>query len=208
MQKFENITESVRFPAYSLLKSEINAELKSLVFKVRSQRQTVEALKTSGAETAEHEKNLASFAEELSQGTPESFHKEMEFYGIGSLADDIDVKMKLGSLLFDLYIHMSPEPASPLGKLVWKKKLMELAEMLDKPEGVVPEWACEPVTRALSDDSIWSKTQLTAWVEVPGPEGATEPLKRFFPINPNGAAFFQKVLTAAAEALYNPSVHK
>jgi hypothetical protein len=126
--------------------------------------------------------------------------KELAFFHCLSLADVVDVNVCLGTLLFDVYMCSTPEPVSPLSKLVFQKRNAELAESLDKDEISVPDFAKKTIQKTMMDDAAWSKTTFNAWVVFRGEDG--KDLKKYFPISAQGVRFFNTVVASAAEALY------
>lgn len=210
----DNISQSIPFPVSSIIKSELDDNLKMLVPKVRSARRLLESLQSAKIETEEglvniqqRQAELDALHAELDAATPDNMKKELNFFGAARASDDVRVFMKLGTVLFDLYMRLTPEPQSPLGKLIWKKRAMELAELMEKELLEVPDWGKAAMTRALMDEDVWNNTSLTVWVEAPA-EGSEEKGKRYFTINAKGTVYFKKVLEAAAEALYDPGLLK
>jgi hypothetical protein len=210
----DNVQQSILFPVSSIIKSDLSEELKALVPKVRTARRLLESLQAAKIETEEglanvqqRQAELDELLKQIDEKTPDKMKKELAFFGAARLSDDVSVFMKLGTVLFDLYMRLTPEPPSPLGKLIWRKRSMELAELMEKEPLEIPEWGKAAMTKALMDDDIWSNTSLTVWVEV-DVDGEPEKGKRYFTINAKGTIYFKKVLEAAAEALYSPELLK
>lgn len=211
----DNVSQSLPFPVYMLIRSEFGEELTALVPKARQQRaklqtllldaspQVEEAVKELGVLQAEHEATMA----EVKKHVTDKMRKELSFFGAETPDVDVDVHMKLGAVLLDLYLRMNPEPTPPLSKLVWKKRNMELAECLEKADVVVPEWAKPFIQKAMMDDQVWSHSNLSVWVNVKV-NGVETPMMRFFGIKAEGSKHFTKVMEAAAEAVYSPELLK
>lgn len=234
----ENVSQSVPFPVYMLIRSEFGEELTVLVPKARQQRAklktlfdkltvldgaAIEAAKTSDpqvptiptsreADAVDDEFHLlktehAATMAEVKKHVTDKMRKELSFFGAETPDVDVDVHMKLGAVLLDLYLRMNPEPTPPLSKLVWKKRNMELAECLEKADVVVPEWAKPFIQKAMMDDQVWSHSNLSVWVNVKV-DGVETPMMRFFGIKAEGSKHFTKVMEAAAEAVYSPELLK
>jgi hypothetical protein len=190
-EPMENVTQTVIFPMSSLL-GELPADVAELMSKLSSAKQ----------------EERAGLEAEIVTRLPENLAQACQSYGAKSPADKIKVNLKLGNVLFDLYLLSNPEPKSPLAALVWQKRSMEIAESLDREDLQVPESAAPSIRRALMDDAVWSRANLSAWVELPADEEGQAPKRRYFQINSAGAAFFNKVLAAAATTMYTEDLLK
>ena len=175
----KNVNQVVKFPVSTIITSPLSEEIRGLLPR---------AIK--GDEDANAE--IALKIDPRAQ-------KEMAFYGCSNLTDTIDIKMTLGGLLFDVYVHANQEPASPMAKHIWRKRIQELADTFDKDEFVVPDYAKGCLQRVLLSDDEWKKVSFN--VSFPVVEEGKEVL-RFFSLNHSGAQFFKQVSLAAAEALY------
>jgi hypothetical protein len=187
----QNITQTVLFPVSSIIATPIPDDLKELLIKIRQARM------------ADPDGVSQGLISELRTKTPEKIQSEVSAYGAVGLESDVEVVMRLGTALFDVYMRMTPEPAAPLGKLIWRKKNMELAEIFDRPEFDLPSWAASSVTRALMDETIWNNLSLSVWVEVGPAAAGEEPLRKYFTVSAKGSSYFGKILEAAANLVYS-----
>ena len=188
----QNVTQTVRFPVSSIIPTKLPDDIQALLIKTRQAKRAIEGLSSIVAAEAE-----------LNELAGPKIQKDIATFGASSLADDINLSMQLGTVLFDIYTRMTPEPQAPLAKLVWRKKITELAEVFGAEEFELPQHAIEPIKRALSDESVWQNLSLTVWVELPLKEGETEAKRHYFTINTQGVVYFTKVLEAAAELVYS-----
>jgi hypothetical protein len=177
----KNTIQTVRFPVSSVISSPLSNEIRQLV-----------DLALKGDTEAK-----AS----LDAQTDPKVLKELAFFGCLSLVDIVSISANLGTMLFDVYMSNTPEPQSPLSKLVYQKRNAELAEMLDKEEIEVPDFAKKTIQKTMLDDTAWSKTTFNAWLDVTA-EDTGKTLKRYFPMSSYGIKFFNEVVNSAALALY------
>lgn len=192
----QNITQTVSFPVNTIIASPIDGGLKDLLMMVRHAKRLMD-------DNACRPDELKDLSDRLDDITPPKVKKEMAAFGANSLAEDVNVNLQLGTALFDVYVRMTPEPQAPLAKLIWRKKTTELAEVLDAAEITIPEHALEKIRTGLTDESVWASLSLSAWVEVKAEDGS--PSRRYFSISPAGTKYFNKILDAAAEMVYNDS---
>jgi hypothetical protein len=183
----KNITQSVVFPVSTILTKPVPSELK-------------EAFLTWGEIQDDTER--AAKRKELLGLMPKELKEEVESFGAELPYDSIVINMKLGMLFMDCYLARVKPTESPLGRLVFQKKAQELAQELNKEEFEIPEWAQEPIRVALYDENVWKTVSPTVWVDV-AQEPEKEPTKKHFTLNSRGANFFNQIISAASEAVYN-----
>ena len=211
----KNVTQTINFPVLSIVPTSLPETLNDLVAAARTSLARVQvamnALSKDGPVPEEDMtklKELQDTAEAqvaaLVAQIPEANKKELANFGCVQPFETVGVTIKLGTLLFDLYALLTPQPTAPLHQLIWQKRNMELAETVDKDEFELPSWAVTPVRKALLDDETWKNANISAisaWVALKA-DGDAEPLKRFFTMKSVGAQFYAEIMQAAAEALY------
>lgn len=183
-----NVSQLVSFPAASMTQAELPEDIKAMCISlVTAQDLTEDQIRERRAE--------------ILSAMPEQLKKELSFYGAELPTDKIQVGMKAGTLLFDAYIAATKQPEAPLAKHLHKKRVMELAEMLNSEEFEVPEWAVPGIKSVLEDDQAWKRLQPTAWIEVGTNSETGESQKKHFTLTSQGANFFSDVLSAAIQAV-------
>jgi hypothetical protein len=140
----------------------------------------------------EGKEKAEEFRRELLSKLPKKIKDTLAGFGVESPTDRVPVTLETAAVLFDLYCKGATRPESPLGKRLVAKKEQELAEALNKEEFEIPEWARQPIHNALSNDAIWTKTDMTAYTVV-------DDQRRFFVINYKGASYFTGVINAIVE---------
>lgn len=175
----KNITETIKFPARSIVSSVIP---KSLEDEISSLIQ-LENL-PADAERASIARN------DLLEKLPEPLKNALAFYGAMSPSDLLDVSIDLGHFLFDLYSASQKKPESPLSQRIYDRKMQDLATVFMAESFEIPEFASQAIYNALENDALWSQVQCNAYTTV-GEE------KRYFTMNSKGVKFFKQVLDAA-----------
>lgn len=182
----KNIVQSHKFMASNLVPDKIPDDLLKEV-------NDVLALTRKADKTEEEQAVVDAKQAALIEKCPPAFVKQINKIGAKYPTDVVEVYMSLGDFFFDLYSVAAPRPESPLGKRSAAKKLQDLSEALFKDDFEVPDYAVEPIKRALGTDSIWAKMNVTVYVKV-------GEAKEYFTITARGANLYHEILNAATQA--------
>jgi hypothetical protein len=120
--------------------------------------------------------------------------------GAKSPTDLVTVNVTLGAFLFDCYLTGVNVPNTPMGKHIASKRAQELAQSFDKDEFELPDYAITAVRNVLTNDNLWAKILVTGLIE----KGDDQ--KHPIPLSSAGAAYYNQILSAAAELVYDPDL--
>lgn len=171
----KNIKQTFRFPAFALLGDSLPKELTSLI--------------PAGDQDAI-----------MAQVTPDIAEK-LGAFGVKSPTDLVLVETTLGIFLFDCYILGAVTPNTPMGKHISAKYAQELAQLLERDEFTIPDYALEAIRKTLSVENLWNRIQATAYIT------DKEDTKRFLTLSSQGISYYHNILSAAAESVYDQTLH-
>ena len=181
----KNITESIKVPASFLVSgfSDLDKE---------AQEQIVFMSKEQSRRRAENRDLNAEEIKGLTDLLPDKMKAELATIGAVLPYDQIELSMRLGDFLYHIFAAHSKPSQAPLALKRHEKRLMELAETLDKEEIDVPRDVVELVGSVMGDEEKWSVTQFGVLLTVEGE-------KKYLGVTSVGASIFRKVVDAAME---------
>ena len=179
----KNISETVKVPASFLVDGfqGLSAEAKEKVILI-SQKQALSE--------AENKELDASEIAEVVALLPDKMKADLAHIGAMLPSDQVALTMRLGDFLYHVYAFNVKPTAAPLAAKRHEKRIMELAEILDKDEIDVPKEVLDVTEAVLSDDKKWQATQFGALLTVDGSN-------KYIGLSAFGASIFKKVLDAA-----------
>ena len=121
-------------------------------------------------------------------------------FGSKSPTDLVSVEVSLGTFLFDCYLAGVTVPNTPMGKHIASKRSQELAQLFDKEEFELPDYASVAVRNTLTNDNLWAKILVTGFVVKS--DGTKNPI----PLSSTGASYYNQILSAAADLIYDPEL--
>jgi hypothetical protein len=175
-----NIKQAVSMPASMLIQEPLTDEVKQLRKEYYAATDNKEVMDLKRAE--------------IQEKTSEKVKKELEFFGITSVVDMVDIHLSLGTLLFDFFVTIMPKPEAPLAKHLFAKKCQDYAAALQKDEIDVPADVIAAARVVLNDDDLWKKCHASAWIDVKKDDQVTP---RYLPISSKGIKYFNHVINAA-----------
>lgn len=178
-----NTTETVKVPASFLVSGfqGLSTEIQAKV---------IELAREQSKAKAENRELEASVVEEVAGLLPENMRKELAAVGATLPSDQIDLTMRLGDFLYHTYAFNTKPSQAPLALKRHEKRLMELAEALDKEEIEVPSDVLKTAEEVMADETKWDATQFGAILTVDGNS-------KYLGLSALGASIFRKVVDSA-----------
>ena len=186
----KNVRQTVSFAAFMLTQCPYSEEVRDL---------SSELFKIAKGTPEHEEKKVALLAKMTDENTA-----QLGVLGAELPHDPIEVSLSVGVFLFDVY-RAAPKPANvntPLGGMIYQKKLQDLAELFSKDEFEIPPHAVPMIREVLLDQNQWVKTVLSSWIDIKG----EKPGRLEFTMAASGALYFNEILQLAVEAVYDPSL--
>lgn len=180
----KNVTQTIKFPALAICSTQSPTELTKAIAELHLARAKKEEVDEAEIKAAE---------EKVRANTPEQLRAELDAMQVALPGDMIDLTMSVGSLIFDTYMHVVKPPQAPLARHLYQKRCQDLAELLDKDEFELPDYAKGAVKQCLSSEPIWAQLNASVWSEIDSKDGK---VKRFTPINSKGVNYFNEVVNA------------
>jgi hypothetical protein len=185
----KNITQTRKFPASSLFEAEVPKKV----------QEAQNAFHEWTSEEKRDEIEIKEKRAEIIKLLPQKLKDELTKMNVELPMDKVDLNVKLGGFLFDLYCVACPPPKAPLAIHIFQKKAMDFATELDKDEILhIPE-VMDAAKQVLNDDLKWQSANISAWIDLPEKDG--QPQKYFMVINNEGARLFNNVINAAVVAI-------
>jgi hypothetical protein len=172
----KNVEEIVKVPATFVI------DIKTLTDDLKKK-----VLASAACKDADEKAKLEG---ELVAELPTEIKTQLDAVGARLPTDMIDIGMRLGDFLFSLFVYNVKPAQAPLTLKRHERRVMELAELFDADEFVVPESVLKDVEPFMEDPDKWAKTQFSAFIKV-GEE------KKFLSLTSVGAGIFGKILDAA-----------
>lgn len=190
MTKISSFTEAVRFSADSFVPaSTFSSETQALVRKYATATfDSAEAKDTAKAEIIES-------LSEPAKAALASIGAELPF-------DAVEVKLDLGSFLFDLYIFGTVQPSAPLAVAAHQRRLQNLATRLESPEITLKPEELQVIKNVLEDDEKWKSLKFNCFMEVKNDAGEVE--RKNLTLTVEGIRFYNKTLNAAVKLFEAP----
>jgi len=189
----KNIKQTCKFPAFVLLTSELPDKAKKV---------QTEYVKWESAEKRTKAEIKVKRAEYL-KALPPKIRTELKNFNVELPIDNVEVKLSLGSFLYDLYCINTPPPKAPLALHVYQRKAMEYATILDNDEFGVPSDVMLAARQILSDDTKWEQSNFSVWIDLPPEKKGGEPRKNYITLKEIGVRCFTDVINAAVAAVYD-----
>lgn len=165
----KNDIETVRFPAANLCTELTPPEIKKLM---------VDAVQQGEPD---------AFRAQIISKLPEQLAKQLAGLGVETPYDLVGVNIKLGNMLYDMYVQATPIPTAPMSQMALRKRVQEQAERLDADQFELTDDVLGCARRTMNDDALWNQLKPSAWIDV-----GTE--KRYLGLNHHGASMFAKTI--------------
>lgn len=214
--KISNVTQSMKFRMIQLASKQVaedelmaivdyNNLLSKVPFVSRVTKETI------SAELYTDKKKLkakqAEFRGRMIKSTPEWLKKECERFGVEYPSDEVELNVRLGNVIFDLYKQSVVMPQAPLAQALFRKRFLEYAEVLDMEEFELPTEVSRDAQKILMDDKLWENCTISTWANVAS-EGDEEPKKVFMTMKTGGIMQYQKILSGLLAAFMPEDVKK
>lgn len=208
----KNIEQIVKCPVWMVSKGDMppdvrtkTAELAGLearrVMLLKSQKES-----SSEEEAATISKELASTVEKIStakeildEKVPEEHKAFMKHMWVDYPHEVLELRLKLGHVLFELYEKGTPKPDAPILLRSYNKRMQELADVLNSDEFEIPDDVKSAALDIMSDNDKWKSFGASAYVQKIHEDDKKE--VRSISINHKGVEFFDKVLNELTNIL-------
>jgi len=177
----ENIRQTIRFNALQAMSRDLTPEQKKIVNEIT----------TKGDEDGPENRENALLAL-----LDEKQKEELKTLGVESPLDKVDVHLRLGNLLFDMYQHNVKFPSAPMAKRVEENRRNQFVEILNADEFEVPEEVVNAARDVMSDDSKWAGVRVHAWIDTDEKD-----TKIFLPMSGKGLGFYKDIINAALDLI-------
>jgi len=138
MVAFQNVKETIQFPAWQLLPQALPEDVRNACELWMREGQT-EELKQAAIDLI-----------------PESFKTALEQLGATFPLDLVDVTAESGSVIFHCYLRMNAEPEAPLQKAKFNKTIQAISEVLTADSGSLEPSLCKALYSTMNDPKAWT----------------------------------------------------
>lgn len=184
----KNIEQTVVIPAWHILRNQAPKEI-------------MEEIQEIISSSYESEESFLKAKNDFFNKLPKETQKELAGYGILLPTDNLEIRIKLGSFLFDMFCCSEKSPTAPLAKLVYQKRLMELADFLQKDEISIPEYAIGPIKQTMLNEKDWNAAAIVASVVVHSKDNEGDTVYKDISLTSIGAGLFNDIINAAANLM-------
>gem|GEM_PF-7114678 len=180
----KNISETIRVPASFLVDgfNELSNEVKEKVI-LMSKEQMLAKSENRGIDESD--------IDEVFNLLPEKMRQDLSNIGAKLPSDLVALTMRLGDFIYHVYAINNKPSQAPLAIKRYEKKLMELADALDRDEFDISSDVLAVIESVIGDEKKWESTQFGASLVV-------DNSNKYIGLSAIGASFFKKIVDAAA----------